>query len=76
MQLHTPAGEIRRAWLAARVPPPPPPGASPAEQLDHSRRRMRVTAQDAELLGADVAINEDFSVEAIDNAIRVAESQA
>jgi hypothetical protein len=76
VRMHGDIRKIRQAWSNSRVPTPPPYGASIAEVTDYNRRARHVTMQDAELMGADVAIDVDFSVEAIDNAIRVAESQA
>jgi hypothetical protein len=76
MRMHGEARPFREAWFKSRRLPPPSYGASPAELLENNRQAMHVTAQEAEFLAADIAIDVDFSVEAIDNAIRVVESQA
>jgi hypothetical protein len=76
MRMHGEARPIQQAWFKSRRPPPPSHGASPAELLENNRQARHVTAQEAEFLAADIAIDIDFSVEAIDNAIRVVESQA
>jgi hypothetical protein len=63
-------------WSGNRRPASPPPGAGLREIGDYAGRYADTLTLEEELVGAVRAISPDFSVEAIDNAIRVAESQA
>lgn len=76
MRMHGEARPIREAWFKSRRPSPPSHGASLGELLENNRQAMLATAQEAEFLAADIAIDIDFLIEAIDNAIRVVESLA
>jgi hypothetical protein len=76
IQMRTDARKICDAWCAARRPPPLSYGASVQEAYERSRITWDLTMQDNELGVALSAIGLDFPVEAIDNAIHVAESQA
>ena len=68
-----------RGWRSqARVAASPslPRGAGLREIVDYAGRYADALGLEEELTVAVGAISPDFSVEAIDNAIRVAESQA
>jgi hypothetical protein len=68
--------DIAVRWSGSRRPAPLPLGAGLREIGDRAGRYADVLGLEIELVGAVRAINPDYSVEAIDNAIRVAESQA
>ena len=70
------AVNISLKWFASLRLPMPLPGAGLAELGDYASRASDVLRLEEELAEALAAISPDFSVEAIDNAIRVAESQA
>lgn len=63
-------------WSGNRRPASLPPGAGLGEIGDYAGRYADALGLEVELVEAVRAISPDFSVEAIDNAIRVAESQA
>lgn len=67
---------IATRWGSSRRPPSPPPGAGLRELGDYAGNYADALKQDEELIGALQAINPDFSVETIDNAIHVVEKQA
>jgi hypothetical protein len=68
--------DIAFKWSGNRRPAPLPAGAGLREIADYAARYADALGLEEELVGAVRAINPDFSVEVIDNAIRVAESQA
>jgi hypothetical protein len=68
--------DIAVKWSGNRRPAPLPPAADLREIGDYAGRYADALGLEVELVGAVRAINPDYSVEAIDNAIRVAESQA
>jgi len=68
--------DIAFRWSGSRRPEPLPPGAGLREIGDYAGRYADALGLEEELVGAVRAIHPDFSVEAIDNAIHVAESQA
>jgi hypothetical protein len=68
--------DIAFKWCGSRRPEPLPPGAGLREIGDYAGRYADSLGLEEELVGAVRAIHPEYSVEAIDNAIRVAESQA
>jgi hypothetical protein len=64
---------ITLKWFATKRPPPTPPGAGLKELAEYTGKYADALKQEAELVGALQAISRDFSVEAIDNAIRIVE---
>jgi len=68
--------DITFMWSVNRRPPSLPRGADLREIVDYAGRYADALGLEEELTVAVGAISPDFSVEAIDNAIRVAESQA
>jgi hypothetical protein len=63
-------------WSGNRRPAPLPPGAGLGEIAEYAARYADSLGLEVKLVEAVRAISPDFSVEAIDNAIRIAESQA
>lgn len=76
MQMVISALGIAVRWSGNRRPQPTPPGAGIAELGGYAGRYADALGLEVELVEAVRAINPDYLVEAIDNAIRVAESQA
>jgi hypothetical protein len=68
--------EIAFRWSDSRRPAPLPPGAGSTEIAGYADRYADALSLEMELVGAIRAIDPDYSVEAIDNAISVAERQA
>ena len=67
--------DIAIRWSGTRRPAPLPSGAVLKEIGDYAARYADSLGLEVELVGAVRAISPDYSVEAIDNAIRVAKSQ-
>jgi hypothetical protein len=63
-------------WFAAKRPPPLPAAPGLALIADYARQYADAAGQEGELEGALQGISPDFSVAAIDNAIRVVERLA
>jgi hypothetical protein len=75
IRMHGEGRPIREAWFKGRKPPPLAPGADSMDLVENDRKSRHALAQETEYMAADYAIDIDFSVEAIDNAIHVIERQ-
>jgi hypothetical protein len=75
-QLLLSALAIAVRWSGTKRPPPLPLGADLKQIADYGRIYADSLGLEIELVEAVRAVSPDFAVEAIDNAIRVAESQA